>query len=545
MAKSAPFQSIAPFKTRLRPASSRYRAFAVDYINPPDPALYKYGCMAIAPINALSSCEFREAADPANVIITVSNVGGATISWSGSSNQAWLTLDVASGTLAPGASINVTATINSTGQLPGTHTAVITFVNVSNGCGDGTVSIQLDVAGTLPSITADFASESATPSLVGFSEYSEGGSPSDPPKKYRTQTTVGTLNSGSFPTNACAANACLPGYPTEISVTINGWTDAFGGSHTGTFTYTLKPQQFISATNRWRYVLSNFSVTGADCFGSPLSVQGVIVDTHPGTGDTAWVVLSGNGKTVDLQYCPNISWNFNSFIRAYCGGWIIIAPPGSSGQFVAPRGGSATTASLDTFNTDENYNITTGAYSRTELGSRYTDVGEFPVSGGTLDPSGPDLTSYSGFTSSSGTKTQRIVSGNDGCAIDGSAYRKTTGSVTQTLTDEDTEADAIARATFAAGTSPTAKREQRGAGEFSFEYVTVDYTLDLSGLMVGESYVVTIDILTEDYGGGNGATSQRTYAITATGVTDQITDSLVAASGKQVTASNPQISFAP
>lgn len=127
----------------------------------------------------------------------------------------------------------------------------------------------------------------------------------------------------------------------------------------------------------------------------------------------------------------------------------------------------------------------------------------------------------------------------------GTFSRRNDGEVTCVLSDEDTEDDAIVRAAKTSGTSNQAYRETRGAGDFTFLFRDVDVTLDLINLHVGLSYQVTIDLNTENYGGGGSVVTQRTYNFTAAASTHQITDSVAAASGKQVTVANPAVSIVP
>lgn len=112
----------------------------------------------------------------------------------------------------------------------------------------------------------------------------------------------------------------------------------------------------------------------------------------------------------------------------------------------------------------------------------------------------------------------------------------------ETLSNEDTEADAIARAPETPGSSNQAFREARGAGVFSLDFQTVVYTLDVSNLQAGLTYRVEVPLDTEDYGGGSSVVTSRTYDFTAAGPTHQIVDSVEAASGKQVTVGSPTVS---
>jgi hypothetical protein len=81
-----------------------------------------------------------------------------------------------------------------------------------------------------------------------------------------------------------------------------------------------------------------------------------------------------------------------------------------------------------------------------------------------------------------------------GCQnIAGNAIELTGGDVlTWNLSDEDTEADALARATPLAGTDASSIWETRAEGGFQFTQETAKYALILSNLIVGMAYLVTV-----------------------------------------------------
>ncbi len=134
------------------------------------------------------------------------------------------------------------------------------------------------------------------------------------------------------------------------------------------------------------------------------------------------------------------------------------------------------------------------------------------------------------------------------CVIQNDAYgfpllsRRLTGALYQTLSAEDTDADAIGRATPVSGTSNVAKYQSRSG--FSFEYVTVEVEFDLTGLAPGVGYVITLPIVTADYGGANQVPSIVSYPFTAGGASYNTTDEFIAALGKQITLGTASLTLA-
>lgn len=109
----------------------------------------------------------------------------------------------------------------------------------------------------------------------------------------------------------------------------------------------------------------------------------------------------------------------------------------------------------------------------------------------------------------SSTQTQKTWQG-QGCGCTGTSfYESTTGTVTATLSNEDVETDAIARANvmavwsaWSAGspTSCMASIEQRSG--YSFLYQTAEYRITKSGLAPNTNYDIRFNVLRRTYGGG-------------------------------------------
>ena len=87
--------------------------------------------------------------NPISQTYTLSNIGGVALSWTASNSSTWLTLSATSGTLASGASTNVTATINANANslAPSSYSDTIGFTNTSNGVGNTTRAVTLSMFG--------------------------------------------------------------------------------------------------------------------------------------------------------------------------------------------------------------------------------------------------------------------------------------------------------------------------------------------------------------------------------------------------------------
>lgn len=133
---------------------------------------------------------------------------------------------------------------------------------------------------------------------------------------------------------------------------------------------------------------------------------------------------------------------------------------------------------------------------------------------------------------------------NPPCNNTGTASVTWYGGVLWSLSIEDTENDAILRASVTAGSSPTAYRTSRGAGVFTFNFQEVSFDFPCSNLVVGYNYRITYEVLTEIYGGGSPSVITFTQDFLASGTSQTVTGGLLqATSGFQKTIQN--VSIAP
>jgi len=130
-----------------------------------------------------------------------------------------------------------------------------------------------------------------------------------------------------------------------------------------------------------------------------------------------------------------------------------------------------------------------------------------------------------------------------GTNVCGTSNRRRSGYARASLTNRDTEANAIARSTpSGSGTSATASRTTRGAGVFTFSYVEVAYDFVCTSLLAGLSYRVSYELVTAEFGGANPVTTNHTYDFDATSDSQTFSDVLVVPEdGYQVTIQNVTI----
>lgn len=140
------------------------------------------------------------------------------------------------------------------------------------------------------------------------------------------------------------------------------------------------------------------------------------------------------------------------------------------------------------------------------------------------------------------TPTTYTRTGLGTCVTEGPNYRSIHGTHGQVISDEDTEADALARAAPVSGTSNVAYREARGAGDFSFIRQTCSVLVNATGLAVGQTYQITVPTEEADYGGGNEEDGQIDFSFVASAESEGVLITVPeAASGKQITVGVPAL----
>ena len=174
---------------------------------------------------------------PSSQDYTLTNAGVGSLDWAASNTANWLMVSASCGTLAAGASTNITVSINANASslVSGSYSTTVSFTNASTGLGSTTRSVSLIVTNPTPQPSFGFyddISTFATGNLVGQSNWVQmgaqsgmplqisggkvsipGGQTSDTQDAYRnfTQTNI-TLFYGLTLTVNSAVNNSSPSY---------------------------------------------------------------------------------------------------------------------------------------------------------------------------------------------------------------------------------------------------------------------------------------------------------------------------------------------
>lgn len=382
----------------------------------------------------------------------------------------------------------------------------------------------------------EFASAERIAALCGFEAYSD---PAVPPKKYRLESWTGDLQVQEFPYDE-NCDGCLPSATgsfedvTSESLTPYLWSGA----------WSMVP---ISQTETTVTYLVTVAVTRTLGGGNPVEFYPSGLSTPAGT--------IGNGGTFTvLKTDP--PWDAAAVVN-YIQQQVIGPVECVVGGFHVPF--------TDTWNIRNRYDRETCV--RTD---RYQTIRNFPFSVPPwISPTSPIPTTpllpevfyqpeFDGFgiqiqpeyISFTETPLQKTTAGL-GCVPGltpgeglGPKSMEANGSIIQALSEEDTEEDALARATPTSGTSNIAKYYSRLAGEFVFTVVDVAFNIELTGLVIGEDYIVTLGTLVGDYFGGSQVPVILKYGFTATGTTLTISDIIYGVRGTSQAIGTPSIAVA-
>ena len=208
--------------------------------------LFNFGLSGPAQLSITPSSELTSAGpvggpfSPVSQTYTLSNSGGATLSWTASKSATWLTLTGTAGTLAPGSNAIVTASINANANslTANSYSDTISFTNTTNGAGNDTRPVSLTVTNGAAQLSVAPAS--------GLTSSGPVGGPFSPISQTYTLSNAGgaTLtwtasNSANWLDLSATAGTLAPGSNTIMTASINASANGLGaGGYSDTVSFT-------------------------------------------------------------------------------------------------------------------------------------------------------------------------------------------------------------------------------------------------------------------------------------------------------------------
>jgi RHS repeat-associated protein len=300
---------------------------------------------------------------------------------------------------------------------------------------------------------------------VGFAEFSN---PTTPPKKYRRRVTNGTMNLGQWSVAGCPSANDPVSYQATFPPSESLWANSKG-------TVALEPVAIDAADNQVKYRLTGLSFANQTT-GTPWGdLWALRVTAAPADGSMSQT-LSVVGQEFWLSRAAARN-PYNIFIQGYwnLAGWVGHV---QSQRFVNVRG-AVDKSIRDEWDEFIEYPQLGGDPVTVSNNQRHVGIGTFPLASGGTSAAWPGVaaaTAYGDLASVNPlSATEQRITGKAECMGAAPLYQRAEGSITQTLSVEDTEEAAMARAVIAEGTGNVAYRERRTTGfsfgfsEFSFE----------------------------------------------------------------------------
>lgn len=329
-------------------------------------------------------------------------------------------------------------------------------------------------------------SSGGTVRLIGFDEFT---APSNPPKRYRRKEVTGTLHIGEFGNSDCTMGPYSMEYHDgRDNDRPPGW--GFGPIN---WRASLVPIETFPDGR----ILYRALAIGRP----PPDPANVFINVDQGIPGSSEDVTFGNGDEKFLNPVANRPPFRATAYSPEVAGWGT-GLSATTMDFVPP----AIHQQRDVWNIVRHFDRAdpAGQLLITNIDDSARFVGQssiYPLSGGTLSGR-PTLDAYAGLSTETRARLQRTISGNGQCV----GGRNLEGSYTESLSDEDTEQDALARTPITSGSGAAAYRLSRTG--FEFEFRNTAYTADFEVPCPG-SYDIVVTYSVRPHGPASGGTRRK------------------------------------
>ena len=313
------------------------------------------------------------------------------------------------------------------------------------------------------------ASRAGTATLIGFTEYIVSD---QPPRKFRRQVTAGTLFTGQWSVAGCPGLNEPKAFQGSFPPSEPSWSNSAGS-------VALEPVEVDAVNNRVKYRLTRLGFANHSDSSPWGDLWGLRMVAAPADGSSSEVwTYTGQERWLSRAAARS---PYDMFIQGFwsLAGWIGHT---ETRQFINVRG-AVDRSVRDEWDETVEYTLPEGVVAQTGMNARYVGIASFPLATGGTPEAWPNFgsaaTAYGDLvTVTTPSTTERRIAGRGECLGAAPRFERAEGVVTQELSLEDTEDDAMARAPVVEGADRVAYRDRRTTG-FSFDFAEFSFEVPL------------------------------------------------------------------
>ncbi len=282
------------------------------------------GALSVSPASGLSSSGTEGGPfSPARVSYTLTNTGGAAVSWTASKSASWVDLSETGDILSPGDSVSVEVSINSQAAslTAGTYSDWVTFTNATNGTGTTTRAVSLTVnADSADTMAAASRTSGMAPLAVFFDAVDPASGVLQPADGDYASLgyawDFGDVDAGTWSTNGKSRNAAMGYVATHVYEQPGTYTVTLTVTDTQGGTYVYQQEITVAAFSGTTYYVSSSSGSDGNTGLSPTAPLASFGAAMSKVG-TNRRILFKRGDTWTTADTGRIGWEGPGIIGAY------------------------------------------------------------------------------------------------------------------------------------------------------------------------------------------------------------------------------------